>query len=403
MTGEITLERGVHLDLGGIAKGFAVDRVRDLVGEAGPCLVNAGGDIAIGEVPADGEWNVGVERGDGSTITIGLVRGGLATSGRDRRRWQTEAGEAHHIIDPATSRPTGTDLLRVTAFSSSAVDAEVLAKSLLIAGRDDAIREAGRAGIPCVLVDATGRDHPRGGARVKHDPTFWLLARSTGLLAYAFATATVVAGLTLKTRLLRSVRLASVTDVHRVLSLAGLVAVAAHATSLVLDETVKVTPLAVFVPGLVDYRTVWSAVGVVTLELMAIIHISFRLRRSHRGQDLAAAPLLHVSRLRRRDRARPAHRNRQRPDVGARHLRRRGRAGGVVDVLAHRQRQGRGGGSGRSGRPSARRRRRRIAARPPRSRSCRGRRPRRHPCGRASSPTWARGRPGRLPLVPRAR
>ncbi len=113
---------------------------------------------------------------------------------------------------------------------------------------------------------------------MKHDPTFWLLARSTGLLAYAFATATVVAGLTLKTRLLRSVRLASVTDVHRVLSLAGLVAVAAHATSLVFDETVKVTPLAVFVPGLVDYRTVWSAVGVVVLELMAIIHISFRVR-----------------------------------------------------------------------------------------------------------------------------
>ena len=113
---------------------------------------------------------------------------------------------------------------------------------------------------------------------MKHDPTFWLLARSTGLLAYTFATATVVAGLTLKTRLLRSVRLASVTDVHRVLSLAGLVAVTAHATSLVLDETVNVTPLAVFVPGLVDYRRVWSAVGVVVLELMAIIHISFRLR-----------------------------------------------------------------------------------------------------------------------------
>lgn len=113
---------------------------------------------------------------------------------------------------------------------------------------------------------------------MKHDPTFWLLARSTGLLAYAFATATVVAGLTLKSRLLRSVRLASVTDVHRVLSLAGLLAVAAHATALVLDETVKVTPLAVVVPGLVDYRTVWTSVGVVVLELMAIIHISFRLR-----------------------------------------------------------------------------------------------------------------------------
>ena len=113
---------------------------------------------------------------------------------------------------------------------------------------------------------------------MKHDPTFWLLARSTGLLAYAFATATVVAGLTLKSRLLRSVRPASVTDVHRVLSLAGLLAVTAHSTALVLDETVKVTPLAVVVPGLVDYRTVWTSVGVIALELMAIIHISFRLR-----------------------------------------------------------------------------------------------------------------------------
>ena len=163
VTGEITLKHGVHLDLGGIAKGFAVDRVRDLVGEAGPCLVNAGGDIAIGEVPADGEWSVGVERGDGTTITIGLVRGGLATSGRDRRRWHTEAGEAHHIIDPATSRPSDTDLLRVTAVGSSAVDAEVLAKSLLIAGRDDAIRKADEQGIPCILVDATGRTTLAGG------------------------------------------------------------------------------------------------------------------------------------------------------------------------------------------------------------------------------------------------
>lgn len=162
-TGEITLERGFRLDLGGIAKGFAVDRVLELVRAAGPCLVNAGGDIAIGDAPADGGWNVGVERGDGTTITIGLVRGALATSGRDRRRWQTAAGEAHHIIDPATSRPTDTDLLRVSVIGPSAVDAEVLAKSLLIAGRDGAIREAEEQAIPCVLVDESGETTLAGG------------------------------------------------------------------------------------------------------------------------------------------------------------------------------------------------------------------------------------------------
>lgn len=163
VTGEITLDEGVHLDLGGIAKGYAADRVRDIVAAAGPCLVNAGGDIAVGEVPADGEWGIGVRRGDGSSITIGLVRGGLATSGRDRRRWQTEDGEAHHVIDPSTARPATTDLLRVTAIGHSCTEAEVLATSLFIAGRDAAISEADRQRIPCVLVDVTGGTTLAGG------------------------------------------------------------------------------------------------------------------------------------------------------------------------------------------------------------------------------------------------
>ena len=114
---------------------------------------------------------------------------------------------------------------------------------------------------------------------MKNDPTFWLLARASGLLAYALATATVVAGLTLKTRVLRSIRPASVTDVHRFLSLSGLIAAGGHCLALVLDRTVEVSPLALVVPGLVPYRTVWSSLGVVVLELMVVIHLSFRLRK----------------------------------------------------------------------------------------------------------------------------
>ena len=45
--GEIELERGVRLDLGGIGKGYAAERVADLLAAAGPCLVDAGGDIAV--------------------------------------------------------------------------------------------------------------------------------------------------------------------------------------------------------------------------------------------------------------------------------------------------------------------------------------------------------------------
>ena len=152
-TGEITLEPGVRLDFGGIAKGYAVDRVCDLVAEHGPCLVSAGGDLAV----RSGSWPVGVETRDG-TLTLELTRGAIATSGSDRRRWSTTEGEAHHLIDPRTGAPSESDLLRVTVVGRTAVEAEVLAKSLYLAGAEQARREADEQGLPAVLTLVDGRD-----------------------------------------------------------------------------------------------------------------------------------------------------------------------------------------------------------------------------------------------------
>jgi thiamine biosynthesis lipoprotein len=161
-TGWIELEPGVRLDLGGIAKGDAVERGCDILAAAGPCLVNAGGDVAVRGTPADGLWPIGVETADGS-VTLGLARGALATSGRDRRRWTRGGQERHHLIDPATGRPALSDLLRVTALAESTVDAEVLAKALFLAGAQAATAEANALGIPCVLVGEDGRTIFAGG------------------------------------------------------------------------------------------------------------------------------------------------------------------------------------------------------------------------------------------------
>jgi thiamine biosynthesis lipoprotein len=153
--GRIELDTGVRLDLGGIAKGDAAERACDLLVAAGPCLANLGGDLAVRGVPAAGSWPVGVETPAGS-LTLALTTGGLATSGRDRRRWHQAGEPRHHLIDPATGRPADTDLVRVTAVASDAVEAEVRAKSLLLAGRRVALAEAGEHGIPCVLVTEGG-------------------------------------------------------------------------------------------------------------------------------------------------------------------------------------------------------------------------------------------------------
>jgi methionine sulfoxide reductase heme-binding subunit len=112
-----------------------------------------------------------------------------------------------------------------------------------------------------------------------HDPTFWLLARAGGLAAYAILTLSVLAGLVLKSRPFARLRPASVTEVHRTLALTGLGALALHGVALVLDATVKVTPLALVVPGLVGYRPLAVAIGVVAAWLFVVVTASFWVRR----------------------------------------------------------------------------------------------------------------------------
>jgi thiamine biosynthesis lipoprotein len=145
----IELERGYRIDLGGIGKGYAAERGAELLALTGPCLVSAGGDVAVRGLPPTGVWSVAVDE----SITLGLAEGGVATSGRDRRRWRRGGKELHHLIDPRTGAPAETDLLRVTAVGDDAVAAEVLAKSLFLAGE----QEAAESTVPAVLVTADGR------------------------------------------------------------------------------------------------------------------------------------------------------------------------------------------------------------------------------------------------------
>ncbi len=111
------------------------------------------------------------------------------------------------------------------------------------------------------------------------DPTFWILARASGLTAYILLTLSVLAGLTVKSKPFKTLRLPAVTDLHRFLALLGLGAVAIHGITLVLDTTVKITPAALLLPGLVPYRPLWTALGVLAGELMALIYVSFALRK----------------------------------------------------------------------------------------------------------------------------
>jgi FAD:protein FMN transferase len=157
----IELGPGASLDLGGIAKGFAADRCARRLGAHGPALVNAGGDLAVSGPRADGPWPVAVDMPNGS-LTLAIEAGGLATSGRDRRRWLRDGEERHHLIDPVTLRPASGGPLAVTVAAPSATAAEVSATALFLAGRR-AESEAQRTGIPAVIVEDDGSARLAGG------------------------------------------------------------------------------------------------------------------------------------------------------------------------------------------------------------------------------------------------
>jgi thiamine biosynthesis lipoprotein len=134
----VTLPPGLGLDFGGIAKGWAAHQAMKRLQAEGPALVNAGGDIAVSGPRSDGSpWPIGVKDPFQRTAgieTLFLEAGGVATSGKDRRRWRRNGVLQHHIIDPVTHQPAETDLLTVTVVAPDVMEAEAAAKAAFILG-----------------------------------------------------------------------------------------------------------------------------------------------------------------------------------------------------------------------------------------------------------------------------
>ena len=123
--GRARLAPNVGIDLGGIAKGWIADRLAERIGSN--VVANLGGDLrARGDGPEGAGWPVGV-----CGTTVLLRDHGAATSSVLRRRW---GDGLHHLIDPRTGRPAVSGLAEVSVVAATAVDAEIVAKTALIAG-----------------------------------------------------------------------------------------------------------------------------------------------------------------------------------------------------------------------------------------------------------------------------
>lgn len=136
----LTLPQGVRLDFGGVAKGWAAHQTIERLQALGPCLMNAGGDIAISGPRLDGSaWQIGVsspfEAGNDFDI-LHVYKGGVASSGKDRRNWKCNGILQHHIIHPGTGLPVDTDVVRATVVAPTVMEAEAAAKTAFILGSE---------------------------------------------------------------------------------------------------------------------------------------------------------------------------------------------------------------------------------------------------------------------------
>jgi thiamine biosynthesis lipoprotein len=164
------LEPGSSVDLGGMGKGYAAGRALAAMLADSPTmaggLVDLGGDIAVrGQSPEGGPWLVAVAdpRRAGETLAVlALDGGGIATSGRDARRFGP-ARSLHHLIDPETGESALAGPLTVTVVAPDPVAAEVHATTLAIAGPAEAEKHvAARPGISALYVPQLGPAIPLG-------------------------------------------------------------------------------------------------------------------------------------------------------------------------------------------------------------------------------------------------
>lgn len=135
---------GMKIDLGGIAKGFIADRIKDLWAARGinNGMIDLGGNLLlIGKQPVhdDGLWRVGVQAPkDQRGQAVAVVRTpacSIVTSGIYERHLDINGKSYHHILDSKTGYPRSNNLASVTVFSKYSIDGEIHTTELFFAGK----------------------------------------------------------------------------------------------------------------------------------------------------------------------------------------------------------------------------------------------------------------------------
>jgi len=153
---------GATLDLGGIAKGYAVDQAAAALREHGVtnALINAGGDLRALGKRGDRPWRIGLRhpRDREQVLAIVPLRPGeaIVTSGDYERTFRQDGKRYHHLLDPATGYPARA-ARQATVLGPRATEADAWSTALFVTGPAGLPRLGSRQ--PALVIDAQGRAH----------------------------------------------------------------------------------------------------------------------------------------------------------------------------------------------------------------------------------------------------
>ncbi|MGW7680178.1 FAD:protein FMN transferase [Kribbella sp. NPDC054772] len=145
------------LDLGATAKAWTADRAANMLSKRYGCavLVEIGGDLRAAGEPKK-PWVITVaERAGDPGVLVTLAHGGLTTSTRTVRRWQTPTGYGHHVIDPRTGHPAAGPYRTASVWAPTAVRANTFSTALIATG-EAAVGRLKLAGHPARLIAEDG-------------------------------------------------------------------------------------------------------------------------------------------------------------------------------------------------------------------------------------------------------
>lgn len=134
---------GMRINLGGIAKGYAVEQGAKILRAAGieHALLNAGGDTRVIGDRRGQPWIVGIRHprlDDAIATRLPIVDEAISTSGDYERFFEENGRRYHHIINPSTGEPTDT-LLSATVIGPDATLTDALATTIFVLGADDGL------------------------------------------------------------------------------------------------------------------------------------------------------------------------------------------------------------------------------------------------------------------------